>query len=173
MNLDTKGIYISMFQLAEKGELTNLEQKYIVEALVSFGNSINPNDIEEKFKNIRIGSRTLFEQTETCIDSALSIVKGFNKAFDDAKLSIQSMPKGAIYGDDAETLEFIKSLKEGAYNYSQAGKLTGIARQTIKKHADKRKHGLKAFTIGKSEYISREVLINYYREYFNKHGYNF
>ena len=173
MNLDTKGTFISMFQLAEKGELTNLEQKHVIEALVSFGNSINPNDIDEKFKNIRVGSRTLFEQTENCIDTALSIIKGYNKTFEDAKLSLQNMPKGAIYGDDTETLEFIKSLTEDAYNFSQAKRLTGIARQTIKKHADNGKYGLRTIWIGKSEYISKKALIDYYRTYFGKNSYNF
>jgi hypothetical protein len=164
---------ITLFQLAAKGKLTEIEQQHIIQALVSFGNSTNPEEVDEVFKNIRTGSRNLLEQTENCIDSALSIVKSYNNYFEEAKISIQSLPDGAIYGDDKETLEFIKSLEEGPYNYSQAEKLIGVSRQTIKKHADTNKYGLKAFSVKKSQYISREALIGYYREYFNKHGYGF
>ncbi|UPS90289.1 hypothetical protein [Bizionia sp. M204] len=171
--MNTKEIFISVFQLAEKGKLSKVEQKQIMEALISYGNSINPKELDETFKRIRLGSRTLLEQTETCIDSALRVVKDFNKYIEDAELTIQSMPKGAVFGDDTKTLEFIKSLTEDAYNYSQAEKLIGISRQTIKAHADKGKHGLNTFTISKSEYINRENLINYYRAYFNKDGFSY
>ncbi|MGZ0017640.1 hypothetical protein [Yeosuana sp. AK3] len=173
MDLNVKGILISVFQLAEKGELSKIEQKKIVEALFSYGNSIDPKLLDEKFKLIRIGSRTLLEQTENCIDSALAILKEFHQNIGEMKIDIQSMPEGAIYGDDKETLKFINSLNKDVYNFSEASKLINISRQTIKAHADSEKYSLKTFIIGKSQYISKKSLIDYYRAYFNKNGFNF
>ena len=73
MDLNTKSILISVFQLAEKGKLNKVEQKQIVSALFSFGmhrlsSNINTDNIdaptqieniEESFKKIRLGTRKL------------------------------------------------------------------------------------------------------------------
>lgn len=83
------------------------------------------------------------------------------------------MPSEATLGDDAETIKFIDSLVKDAYNFSQAEKVIGISRQTIKIHAEKGLHMLKTTKISKTDYITRENLIIYYRDYFKKDGLGF
>ncbi len=85
----------------------------------------------------------------------------------------KSLPVGATVGDDADTIKFIDSLTKDAYKFSEAQIVIGISRQTIKKHADNRLHSLKTTTIGKTDYITRENLIVYYRDYFKKDGFGF
>jgi len=167
MDLNTKGIFISMFQLAEKGELNKFEQKDVITALMSYGNFLlrkKPYDeVVTEFKKIREGSRLLLENTEKCIDSALENLKHLNDTIESIGLEMQNLPEYAELGDNLETLAFIKSLKQDLYNFSEAQKLTGISRQTLRIHAKKQLHGLKTTLLGKSEYISKERLITYYR----------
>lgn len=51
--------------------------------------------------------------------------------------------------------------------------MIGISRQTIKKHAENGLHSLKITRIIKNDYITRENLIKYYRDYFKKDGFGF
>ena len=158
---DKKGIFVSVFQLAESGELSNTDQSEIMNALISYGRSMKPDEVNEKFKQIRLGTRHLFEQSEKCIDSALDSVQEFHKKVKEVLKEEVNLPTGATVGDDAETIKFINSLKKDAYNFSQAEKLIGITRQTIKKHAESGLHSLKTTRIGKTDYITRENLIIY------------
>lgn len=174
MNSSTKkGIFISVFQMAESGELSAVEQSEIMNALISYGRSLKPDEVQAKFKKIRLGSRNLLEQTEKCIDSALESVHEFHKAIEDVIGLEKSLPIGATINDDAETIAFINSLEKDAYNFSQAEKVINISRQTIKKHAEKGLHSLRTTTISKTDYITRENLIKYYRDYFKKDGWGF
>ena len=177
MDLDKKGILVSLFQLAERGELDDVEQKDIVNALFSFGFSRISNDfdrnIEEDFKRIRLGSRKILEQTEKCIDTALELVQTQQKLIKKMGSDVLTSEKFAQFGDDENTLTFIKSLDQNYYNFSEAERLVKISRQTLKKHAVKNTHGLKTEIIGKTEYISKESLITYYRNNFNISTYPF
>lgn len=159
--------------MAEKGELTSTEQSEIMNALISYGRSLKPDEVNEAFKNIRLGTRHLLEQSEKCIDSALDSVQEFHKMVKAVLKEEVKLPTGATVGDDAETIRFINSLKKDAYNFSEAQKLIGIARQTIKKHLENGLHSLKKTRIGKTDYITRENLIVYYRDYFKKDGFGF
>jgi tRNA(Ile)-lysidine synthase TilS/MesJ len=170
---DKKGILISVFQIAESGELLKIEQSEITNALFSYGISIKPNEVNETFKNIRTGTRQLMEQIEKCLDSSLESVKEFHSNLEKHLGKIENLPKGATSGDDVETIKFIQSLEKDAYNFSQAEKLIGITRQTIKKHAESGLHSLITTEIGKTDYITRENLIIYYRDYFKKDGWGF
>lgn len=159
--------------MAENGELSKTEQHEIINALESYGRTLKPNEVNEKFKNIRLGIRYILEQTEKCIDSALDGVNAFHKAIKDVVGSDASLPKGALIGDDEETIRFISLLDFNIYNFSQAEKLIGISRQTIKKHADSGLYNLKVTRISKSFYITRESMIEYYRNYFKKDGWGY
>lgn len=171
MDLNKKGILVSLFQLAERGELDDVEQKDIVNALFSFGfsriTSDFGRDIDEDFKRIRLGSRKILEQTEKCIDTALELVKTQQELLKKMEGNIYTAEKFAEFGDDENTMNFIKSLDQEFYNFSEAERLVNITRQTLKKHAVKNIHGLKTIIIGKTEYISKESLIIYYRNNFN------
>lgn len=170
MDLSTKGIFISMFQLAAKGELNQFEQKDVITALMSYGNFLLRNkpydEVVTDFIKIREGSRLLLENTEKCIDSALENIKYMNDTVESIGLQIQNLPEYAEIGDNTETLAFIKSLTQDLYNFSDAEKLTGVTRQTLKKHAEKELHGLKVTVHGKSTLLSKERLITYYRAKF-------
>lgn len=172
-SLEKKAIFISIFQMAEDGKLTSTEQSEIMNALISYGRSLKPDEVNEAFKNIRLGTRNLLEQSEKCIDSALDSVQEFHKMLEGVETKVKSLPNGATVGDDAETIKFISSLKKDAYNFSEAQKLIGISRQTIKKHAESGSHSLKTTRIVKTDYITRENLIVYYRDYFKKDGFGF
>lgn len=170
---EKKGIFVSVFLMAESGELTRTDQSEIMNALISYGRSLKPDEVNDAFKSIRLGTRQLLEQTEKCIDSALDSVLEFHKAIEGVITKEKSLPSGATIGDDAETIKFIDSLVKDAYNFSQAEKLIGISRQTIKAHAEKGLHSLKTTKISKTDYITRENLIIYYRDYFKKEGWGF
>ncbi|MBA4134234.1 MAG: hypothetical protein C0525_05865 [Flavobacterium sp.] len=170
---EKKGIFVSVFLMAESGELTRTDQSEIMNALISYGRSLKPDEVNDAFKSIRLGTRQLLEQTEKCIDSALDSVLEFNKAIEGVITKEKSLPSGATIGDDAETIKFIDSLVKDAYNFSQAEKLIGISRQTIKAHAEKGLYSLKTTKISKTDYITRENLIRYYRDYFKKDGWGF
>ncbi|MFY8213630.1 MAG: hypothetical protein ACOVKJ_04160, partial [Flavobacterium sp.] len=152
--MNKKEIFISVFQMAESGELTNLEQKDIMNALFSYGCSLKPDEVNEEFKKIRVGLRHLLEQSEKCTDSALNSVEEFHKAVRDVIGKEKSLPSGATIGDDAETIAFISSLVKDAYNFSQAEKVIGIARQTIKTHSEKGLHTFKTKSIKSNDYIT-------------------
>lgn len=171
--MNKKEIFISLFQMAEQGELTSTEQSEITNALISYGRSLKPDEVNEAFKKIRLGTRHLLEQTEKSLDSALDSVHEFHKMLEGVIKKEQNLPDGATVGDDAETIKFINSLTKDVYNFSEAEKLIGISRQTIKKHAEKGLHSLKATQFQKSEYIIRENFIKYYRDYFKKDGFGF
>lgn len=168
-----KGIFVYVFQMAENGELNKTDQSEIMNALISYGRSLKPDEVNEAFKNIRLGTRHLLEQTEKCIDSALDSVIEFHKAIEGVITKEKSLPSDATLGDDAETIKFIDSLVKDAYNFSQAEKVIGISRQTIKIHAEKGLYSLKTTKISKTDYITRENLIRYYRDYFKKDGLGF
>jgi hypothetical protein len=170
---EKKGIFVNVFLMAESGELTKTDQSEIMNALISYGRSLKPDEVNEVFKGIRLGTRHLLEQTEKCIDSALDSVIEFHKAIDGVITKEKSLPSGATIGDDAETIKFINSLKKDAYNFSEAEKLIDITRQTIKKHAESGLYSLKTTRISKTDYITRENLIIYYRDYFKKDGWGF
>jgi citrate synthase len=171
--MNKKAIFISLFQMAEQGELTSTEQSEVMNALISYGRSLKPGEVNQVFKNIRLGTRHLLEQTEKSLDSALDSVHEFHKMLEGVIAKEKSLPDGATVGDDAETIKFIDSLTKDAYNFSEAQKVIGISRQTIKKHAESELHSLKTTTIGKTDYITRENLIVYYRDYFKKDGFGF
>jgi hypothetical protein len=171
--MNKKEILVSVFYLAEKGELSKTEQHEIISALESYGRSLNPNEVNQRFKNIRLGTRYILEQTEKCIDSALEGVNAFHKAIKDVMGADATLPKGALLGDDEETIKFIGSLELDVYNFYQAEKLIGISRQTLKKHADSGQFNLKVTRISKTDYITRENLIRYYREYNKKDGWGY
>jgi hypothetical protein len=171
--MNKKAIFISIFQMAEKGELTSTEQSEIMNALISYGRSLKPDEVNEKFKQIRLGTRHLLEQTEKSLDSALDSVNEFHKILESVVVKEKSLPDGATVGDDADTIKFIDSLKKDAYNFSEAQNVIGISRQTIKKHAENGLHSLKITRIIKTDYITRENLIKYYRDYFKKDGFGF
>lgn len=168
-----KGIFVSVFHMAESGVLTKTDQSEIMNALISYGWSLDPKKTNEVFKQIRIGTRQLLEQTEKCIDSALNSVNEYHKTIENIIGKEKNLPTGATLGDDAETIAFINSLEKDAYNFSQAEKVINISRQTIKKHAEKGLHSLITTKISKTEYITRENLIVYYRDYFKKDGWGY
>ena len=170
---DKKAIFISVFQMARYGELTKTDQSEIMSALFTYGMSIKPDEVNTVFKDIRMGTRKLLEQTEMCIDSTLDNLREFHERVKEIIDKEESLPSGATIGDDAETIGFISSLVKDAYNFSQAEKVIGIARQTIKAHAEKGLHSLKTTRISKTDYITRENLIRYYRDYFKKDGWGF
>lgn len=172
-SFEKKGIFVSIFMMAEKGELTNTDQSEIMNALISYGRTLKADEVNDAFKGIRLGVRHMLQQTEKCIDSALDSVVEFHKAIDGVITKEKSLPIGATIGDDAETIKFIDSLVKDAYNFSQAEKLIGIARQTIKSHAEKGLYSLKTTRISKTDYITRENLIRYYRDYYKKDGLGF
>lgn len=171
--MNKKGLFVSVFQMAESGELSKTEQSEIMNALISYGRSMKPDEVNEKFKQIRLGTRHLLEQSEKCIDSALDSVQEFHKMIRQVLKEEENLPDGATVGDDVETIRFINSLNKDAYNFSQAEQVIGISRQTIKKHDENVLYGLKITRIGKTDYITRENLIKYYRSYFKKDGYGF
>lgn len=171
--MNKKSILIQLFQLAENGELKKLEQKDITEALFSYGISLKPQEVNSTFEKIRTGTRTLLNDIESCIDSSLSSLEEFHRNMEKSLGANSKLPKGATIGDDNETVSFIQSLTKDIYNYSDAANATNISRQTIKKHADGDLYNLKVTQIKKSEYITRENLIEYYRAYFKKDGFNF
>jgi len=174
MDVNTKATFISMFQLAEKGELDKLEQKDVITALMSYGTFLLKNksfeEIQEEFRKIRIGSRNLLEQTETCIDTALETLKSIKDFMDKMQIDLKNLPEYAEINDDAKTLGFIKSLTKDLYNFSEAETLTGVTRQTLKSHSEKHLHGLRITELGKRKYLSKERLIYYYRVRFNDNG---
>nr|WP_315172339.1 hypothetical protein [uncultured Flavobacterium sp.] len=172
-SLDKKEIFISVFRMAESGELTKTDQSEIMKALISYGRSLKPDEVNEAFKKIRLGTKHLFEQSEKCIDESLDSVQEFHKMVKSVLKKDENLPKGATVGDEAQTIKFINSLEKGIYNFSQAENLIGITRQTIKKHAVNGSFSLKTERIGKTDYITRENLIIYYRDYFKKDGYGF
>jgi len=172
-SFEKKGIFVNVFLMAESGELTRTDQSEIMNALISYGRSLKPDEVNEAFKGIRLGTRHLLEQTEKCIDSALDSVIEFHKAIEGVITKEKCLPNGATIGDDAETIAFISSLVKDAYNFSQAENVIGISRQTIKSHAEKGLHSLKTTKISKTDYITRENLIRYYRDYFKKDGWGF
>lgn len=171
MDSNTRGVIIDMFQLAEKGELAKIEQKHIITALISYGSFLlrnkSYNEIQEEFKRIRVGSRKLLEQTEQCIDLALENLKNTKDLLDSMQVDYQNLPEHAEMGDDKKTIAFIESLNQDLYNFSEAERLTGVTRQTLKKHAKAGLHGLKITKLSKSEYLNKERLIVYYRAKFN------
>ena len=171
--MDKKATFISVFQMAESGKLTSTEQSEVMNALISYGRSMNPEEVNEAFRKIRIGTRHLLEQTEKCIDSALDNVQEFHNMLEAVLKKKEKLPDGATIGDDAETIKFINSLDKDAYNFSEAQKLIGITRQTIKKHAEDGLFSLKVTRLGKSDYVIREDFIRYYRNYHNKDGWGF
>ena len=159
--------------MAESGELNKTDQSEIMNALISYGRSLKPDEVNEKFKNIRLGTRHLLEQSEKCVDSALDSVQEFHKMVKAVLKEEINLPLGATVGDDAKTIKFINLLKKDAYNFSEAEKLIDITRQTIKKHAESGLYSLKITRISKTDYITRENLIRYYRDYFKKDGFGF
>ena len=159
--------------MAESGELKKIEQTEITGALFSYGMHLKPQDVDPFFKAVRVGVRELLNDVEGCLNSALESTKEFHARIEKIVGKAENLPEGASIGDDDETINFIISLTKDAYNYSEAGKLTSISRQTIKKHADKKEYGLRVTKISKSEYITRENLLLYYRNYFNKDGWGF
>ena len=171
--MNKKETFVSVFQMAESGVLTSTEQSEVMNALISYGRSMKPEEVNKAFRKIRIGTRHLLEQTEKCIDSALDSVQEFHNMLKAVLKEEENLPDGATVGDDAETINFINSLSKDAYNFSEAQKLIGITRQTIKKHAEDELFSLKITRIGKSDYVTRENLIRYYRDYFSKDGYGF
>lgn len=170
---DKKGIFISVFQMAESGELTKTDQSEIMNALISYGRSLKPDEVHETFKNIRLGTRHLLEQSEKCIDFALESVKEYHQMLEGVIAKEKSLPEGASVGDDADTIKFIKSLTKDIYNFSEVQNLIDISRQTITKHAKNGLYSLKTTKISKTEYITRENLIVYYRDYKKKDGSGF
>jgi hypothetical protein len=164
-------LLVSLFQFAEKGG--ELDREKVINALSSYGRSLDPSTLDEVFKRIRVGTRNAFNQIDECLDEALNKVKVTNKIKSEIETEFGQLPKGASLNDDIETIRFIESLKNEFYNFSEASKLIGLSRQTIKDHADKNLYGLRTFRIKKSEYIEKRILVEYYRKYFNKDGWGF
>ena len=73
--MNKKSIFISVFEMAEKGELTSTEQSQVMNALISYGCGLKPEEVSQVFKNIRLGTRHLLEQTEKSLDFAFGNVQ--------------------------------------------------------------------------------------------------
>ena len=164
-------ILVQLFQFAENGG--EMDREKVISALSSYGLSHDPLTVETVFKKIRVGSKNAITFIDNCLDESLERVKIVNKAKDDIIKEFGTLPEGASLGDDKETIRFIKSLTDDFYNFSDASRLIGLTRQTIKEHADKNLFNLKTIRKGKSDYITRDDIIIYYRNYYNKDGFGF
>lgn len=164
-------LLVELFQFAEKGG--ELDREKVIHALASYGRSLDQSTLDETFKNIRIGTKNAFSQIDECLDESLQKVKIFNKKVLEVESEFGQLPDGASVNDEIDTIRFIDSLKKDVYNFSDASKLIGLTRQTIKEHADKNIYNLSTLRIGKTDYIPREILITYYRTYYNKDGFGF
>ena len=164
-------LLVELFQFAEKGG--ELDREKVIHALASYGRSLDQSTLDETFKKIRIGTKNAFNQIDECLDESIQKVKVFNKKVMEVESEFGQLPDGASFNDEKETIKYINSLKSEHYNFSDASKLIGLTRQTIKEHADKNLYNLSTLRIGKTDYISRETMINYYRAYFEKDGFGF
>lgn len=170
---NTTSLLIQLFQLAEKDGLNPIEQQQIIEAVSSYGRSLKPNDFQKKFKNIRTGTRALLEQIENCLDSSVKSVSEWHNIIAEIKTNDGKLPAGADISDDAETIEFINSLKKEYYNFSDAEKLIGPSRQSISIWAKEGRYSIKTIQKGERTMFTKIGIIEFYKAYNNKDGFNF
>lgn len=164
-------LLVQLFQFLQKGG--ELDKENLIKALSSYGRSLDQSRLDEVFKNIRVGTKNAFNQIDECLDESIEKVKAFNKKLEEIEKEFGQLPDGATINDENDTIRFISSLIQDFYNFSEASKLIGLTRQTIKEHADKNLYNLKTIRIQKTDYITRQSMIIYYRTYFDKDGFGF
>ncbi len=81
---------------------------------------------------------------------------------------VKTLPPLADTFDPEVVLKFIRSLDKKHYSFSEAEKLLGVTRQTLRSYVDQGKYGLKVIQEKKSEYLTRESIVNFYRDRYFK-----
>ncbi len=80
---------------------------------------------------------------------------------------IKNLPPLANTQDAPQVIAFIRQLDKDLYNYSEAAKLLGVTRQTLKTYTEDENHTLKRRYSGKSWYITKESIVWFYRNRFD------
>jgi PAS domain-containing protein len=135
-------------------------------------NMANANDIESRELKNRISKfkrgvpaylaaiEKGLEEIEQFVDAGLQVEKQMLKR-------LENLPEGCFSSDRDSLIVFAKKLKKPLFNYSEAEKLVGVTRQTLKNHCEQKKWGLQELRSGRTNYLTREGLIAYYRNKLN------
>jgi|GEM_PF-5665092 len=154
-------------------DLSNFNEKKIFTLVfdMAMTNGVTENDLKIKIKKFKQSIpifleklSSIYNQVEKDASKIYQIQRGFIE-------KANSLPEYGLFIDSDEVLEFISKLDQDTYSFSQAEKLLGVTRQTLKKYADEGIHGIKTIRVKKSDYITKESMANFYREQWeNEHG---
>lgn len=166
MKIDELPLLSQLIYHAETGGLDNITQEKIDEVLSSYtlsrySKEEAPKGVKDTFDSIHNFLNRLnnfFSIPEKTLKSKYDLMSKMKKLE-------ASLPQGCDITDDEDVIKFAKKLFKPYYNDSQAGDLLGVQRQTVKDWKVKKYLGLAGYIEKKRNVISRDALLNFYRDW--------
>lgn len=129
--------------------------------------SVDEKEVKLKIKKFRKGIPNFLKMVDDALDEAEKMNTRMYKLINVSKERINNLPKLAAFEDSDKVVEFIRSLDKDHYSFSEAAKLLGVSRQSLRKYADENLHGIKIVRVTRSDYITKESMASFFRKKFD------
>lgn len=156
-----------MQRIFKRDPLGDLDGESCYNALLylSIGYKEQPQNLITKVNAMRKELPRFVEQFDKQLAKLIKTYEGVYNYHQAQIEKFENLPEYALAEDTEDTVDFILSLQKDYYTFKDAEQLLDITRQTLKKWADKKMHGIKCEAIQgkKRDYISKESLVKIYR----------
>ena len=154
-------------------DLTKIDKDKLFKLIftMAFTNGMTPDDFKIKIRKFRESIPNFLTTLDTVLNDVQANGLQMYTRQNSMLLKATNLPSLANSFDPDPVIEFIRSLQKDSYSFLEAETLLGITRQTLRKYTDEGTHGLVVLRRKKSDYLTRESIVNFYRErYINDYG---
>ncbi len=137
------------------------EQWLFVQILVADGLGVIEG--QKRLENFKIGLNDTFKSLEFFFNYTSNKLDEQMKDVIYNQERVANMPLDCTLEDSDELIEFAKKLNKSNFNYSEAARLLGISRQTLKRYINENKYDLEEVRKKRSSYLTRKSVVNFYR----------
>jgi uncharacterized protein (DUF2344 family) len=135
---------------------------------MAYTNSMPLKDFTVRIKKFKQAIPNFLSELEIILDRTEKFGKDYYKFRETQMEAIKQLPPLAYELDHPDVIAFIRKLDKDLYNYTQAGELLEITRQTLTTYTNNENHILKKKQVGKSWYITKESIVLFYRDRFER-----
>ncbi|RYY38743.1 MAG: hypothetical protein EOO08_13080 [Chitinophagaceae bacterium] len=125
--------------------------------------------MEARIKRFKQAIPNFLEQVELALENTQKRHAKFRKEMMQHMEWVKNLPPGVKDHDHQDVIALAKQLTKEYYSFSDAAKFLKTSRQTLAQFAEKQEHNLrKHYPLGSTPKLSRQDMIDYYRERFHK-----
>jgi hypothetical protein len=165
-NIEEQNLLIQIFNRIIQGKPITAnellaEQWLFVQIVVADGLGVIEG--KKRLENFKLGLNDTFKSLEFFCNYTSNKLDEQMKDVIYNQERVANMPLDCTLEDSDELIEFAKKLNKSSFNYSEAAKLLGISRQTLKRYIIEKKYDLEEVRKKRSSYLTRKSIVNFYR----------